>query len=69
MPNPRRMSARSDLNARRSKKAPLFDHFVGASEQGTRTPTYDVCDADGSSSSRAFASAKSAVPHPASKNR
>src|SRR6516162_5274611 len=52
-----------------SKKAPLFDHFVGASEQGMRRPTYDVCDADGSSSRRAFASAKSAAPHPASKNR
>ena len=46
-----------------------FDHFVGASEQGMRRPTYDVCDADGSSSSRVFASAKSAAPHPASKNR
>src|SRR5215813_11614575 len=53
----------------RSKKAPLFDHFVGVSEQGMRRPTYDVCDADGSSSSRVFASAKSAAPHPASKNR
>jgi hypothetical protein len=47
----------------RIKKAPLFDHFVGA------RPTYDVCDADGSSSSRVFASAKSAAPHPESKNR
>src|SRR5262249_6866151 len=52
-----------------SKKAPLFDHFVGESEQGMRRPTYDVCDADGSSSSRIFASAKSAAPHLASKNR
>jgi hypothetical protein len=53
----------------RSKKAPLFDHFVGASEQGMRRPIYDVCDAVGSSSSRVFASAKSAAAHPASKNR
>jgi hypothetical protein len=28
-----------------AKKAPLFDHFVGASEQRMRRPTYDVCDA------------------------